>query len=169
MAKKNAAAKAVTQWQNKEWDDFQNKYTHPINDRLAELNSTKLVDSARATAINRAPIQAAVQKRRIGRYDVNIGPEQKASAERLNALNTQQNRVNSVNQARFAQTDLNDANALSLSNMGNQIKNQGMNQISQAAGLQVNRNAANDANAAANKAQRNSMIMSGAMMAAMMM
>jgi hypothetical protein len=159
MAKSKATGgPALGQAAKKEWGSFIEQYDPALQDQLKNLNSTELITDARADATNVSQRTLEANQRMMQRRGISLARPVAMAQERRAKLDQGLISTNAANQARVAQTDQNDATALSLANTAGAVNNLGFANLSAAAEMQ-NTRVTNNANAkAADKASRDAKI-----------
>ena len=127
-----------------------NKYIAPvIDDRIRELDSTEIVDRAKAESATAFDNVEADTTRQMSRYGVQMTPAQLASFRRRVNLGDSLNRVKSVSDARISQSERQTALAADLANKGQGLSNIGTQGLVNAANRDAQRKIAGDQSDAA--------------------
>jgi hypothetical protein len=121
-------------------------------------NDTSLIDDARVNATNAQGLMSGVADRNASRYGVNLTPAQRQEQTRGLARANNLGLSQSVNDARIAQKDSNQAAIGDLINIGQGVNRSSLSQMQGAAQNATQRKNAYDSAKAASKAQTYSTI-----------
>lgn len=140
----------------------------PINQQMIQsVDSTGMVDSAKANANSGFDEAKARESRMAERYGINYTQIQQDEINRRNSAARSLNYDDMVNRSRLAQYDRNTNVMTDMIGVGRGIDNSANQQLSQAANLQTQRENNNAQIAAQNSAAKTQMAGSMAMMAMM--
>ena len=145
----------------KEYLDFVNDYGKFEEDqiKLAQTD-TSLIDQARTDVDNASALTAGVQQRNLQRYGGELTAAQKQQMERGLQLGNTLGAVQSMNDARLAQKDLNKSRLSELVNIGQGVGRTALDALGTSAANEVQRKNAYQQAKAASKAQTYSTIAS---------
>ena len=151
-----------------EYNDYVSNYRDFEEQMIEESqNDTSLIDSARENAATASGLSQGIADRNAQRYGAALTPAQKQQQsrqlERSNTLGT----VQSINDARIAQKDLNQGKLADLINIGQGVNRSSLSQMGSAAANATQRKNAYDSAKAASKAQTYSTVGSLGAMAIM--
>lgn len=151
--------KAFAEITRNEYIDYVENY-QPFEEELLERaqNDTSLIDDARTNAENAQGLMAGIANRNAERYGVNLTPVQRQQQERGLARANNLGLAQSVNDARIAQKELNQAAIGDLINIGQGVNRSSLSQMQGAAQSATQRKNAYDQAKAASKAQTYSTI-----------
>jgi len=121
-------------------------------------NDTSLIDQARENSTNAQGLMSGIADRNAGRYGVNLTPAQRQEQTRGLARANNLGQAQSVNDARIAQKELNQAAIGDLINIGQGVNRSSLGQMQSAAQNATQRKNAYDQAKAASKAQTYSTI-----------
>jgi hypothetical protein len=121
-------------------------------------NDTSLIDQARENSTNAQGLMSGIADRNAGRYGVNLTPAQRQEQTRGLARANNLGQAQSVNDARIAQKELNQAAIGDLINIGQGVNRSSLGQMQSAAQNATQRKNAYDQDKAASKAQTYSTI-----------
>ena len=121
-------------------------------------NDTSLIDQARENSTNAQGLMSGIADRNAGRYGVNLTPAQRQEQTRGLARANNLGQSQSVNDARIAQKELNQAAIGDLINIGQGVNRSSLGQMQSAAQNATQRKNAYDQAKAASKAQTYSTI-----------
>ena len=139
--------------------DYVKNYRNFEEDLLNRAqNDTSLIDDARVNAENAQGLMAGVADRNAARYGVNLTPAQRQQQERGLARANNLGLAQSVNDARIAQKEANQAAIGDLINIGQGVNRSSLSQMQGAAQSATQRKNAYDQARAASKAQTYSTI-----------
>jgi hypothetical protein len=116
-------------------------------------NDTSLIDDARVNAAGAQGLMSGVADRNASRYGVSLTPAQQQQQSRGLARANSLGQTQSVNDARIAQKDLNQAAIGDLINIGQGVNRSSLSQMQGAANSATQRKNAYDSAKAASKAQ----------------
>jgi hypothetical protein len=116
-------------------------------------NDTSLIDDARVNAAGAQGLMSGVADRNASRYGVSLTPAQQQQQSRGLARANSLGQTQSVNDARIAQKDLNQAALGDLINIGQGVNRSSLSQMQGAANSATQRKNAYDSAKAASKAQ----------------
>lgn len=151
--------KAFAEITRNEYMDYVENY-QPFEQELLERaqNDTSLIDDARTNAENAQGLMAGIANRNAERYGVNLTPVQRQQQERGLARANNLGLAQSVNDARIAQKELNQAAIGDLINIGQGVNRSSLSQMQGVAQSATQRKNAYDQAKAASKAQTYSTI-----------
>lgn len=151
--------KAYAEITRNEYIDYVNNY-RDFEEELLERaqNDTSLIDDARTNAENAQGLMAGIADRNAARYGVNLTPAQRQQQERGLARANNLGLAQSVNDARIAQKELNQAAIGDLINIGQGVNRSSLTQMQGVAQSATQRKNAYDQAKAASKAQTYSTI-----------
>lgn len=152
-----------------EQQQFYDEAYRPLaREMIADVNSTAIVDAAKAGvdgySAERTAQRGARQRARLG---VTGTPSEQALSEYQASLGATTTADGAINQARVQQKERNDALRSDLLNISRGIQTSAINSATNAASTEANRNAANENASAQNKAARNQAMGTMASMALM--
>lgn len=151
--------KVYAQITRDDYMDYVKNYRQFEEDLLERAqNDTSLIDDARENAKNAQGLMAGVAQRNAGRYGVNLTPAQLQEQQRGLARANSLGQAQSINDARIAQKELNQAAIGDLINIGQGVNRSSLNQMQGAAQSATQRKNAYDQAKAASKAQTYSTI-----------
>ena len=151
-----------------EYNDYVGEYRDFENKMIEEAQTdTSLIDYARENSGIASGLAQGISDRNASRYGGTLTPaqiqQQSAMLQRGNTLGG----IQSVNDARVAQSELNQSKLADLINIGQGVNRSSLNQMSSAAGNATQRKNAYDSAKAASKAQTMSTVGSLGAMAIM--
>lgn len=139
--------------------DYVKNYREFEEDLLERAqNDTSLIDQARENSTNAQGLMSGIADRNADRYGVNLTPAQRQEQTRGLARANNLGQAQSVNDARIAQKELNQAAIGDLINIGQGVNRSSLGQMQSAAQNATQRKNAYDQAKAASKAQTYSTI-----------
>jgi hypothetical protein len=151
-----------------EYLDYVNEYRDFEEQMINEATTdTSLIDSSRENAAIASGLAQGVSDRNAERYGGTLTPAQKQAQERALARGNTLGAIQSVNDARIAQSELNQGKLADLINIGQGVNRSSLSQMGSAAGNATQRKNAYDSAKAASKAQTMSTVGSLGAMAIM--
>jgi len=151
--------KAYAEITRNDYIDYVKNYRQFEEDLLDRAqNDTSLIDDARANAAEAQGLMAGVADRNAARYGVNLTPAQRQQQERGLARANNLGLAQSVNDARIAQKEANQAALGDLINIGQGVNRSSLSQMQGVAQSATQRKNAYDQAKAASKAQTYSTI-----------
>lgn len=146
--------KAYAELTRKEYLDFVNNYGKFEEDqiKLAQTD-TSLIDQARTDVDNASALTAGVQQRNLERYGGELTAVQNQQMQRSLQRGNTLGAVQSMNDARLAQKDLNKSRLSELVNIGQGVGRTAMDALGTSAANEVSRKNAYQQAKAASKAQ----------------
>lgn len=146
--------KAYASITRNDYMDYVSQYRGFEEDLLDRAqNDTSLIDDARVNATEAQGLMAGVADRNANRYGVSLTPAQQQEQSRGLARANNLGATQSVNDARIAQKDLNQAAIGDLINIGQGVNRSSLGQMQGAAQSATQRKNAYDSAKAASKAQ----------------
>jgi len=151
-----------------EYLDYVTNYRDFEEQMIQEAQTdTSLIDSARENAGIASGLAQGISDRNASRYGGTLTPAQRQQQEKMLQRGNTLGAIQSVNDARVAQSELNQSKLADLINIGQGVNRSSLNQMGSAAGNATQRKNAYDSAKAASKAQTMSTVGSLGAMAIM--
>lgn len=146
------AERAVAGEYRRDFDDFVANVMPLVNQQISSLDDNSMVTQAIDDNRQNAQMSADIQKRNASRVGLGYSsPAQKQALNRQRKRNLAANMAGNENNARLAQKDRNENVALGLATMGNNYRQQGLDDMMNAVGIGSNRAQSNAQSASASK------------------
>lgn len=141
-----------------QWQHYLTQFDPLERQLVGEVNSRDLVDSTRAGLDRQHQVGGDSIRRNIERFGLNLNGAQRAQLTRQHEMGNAVNNTYAMSNAFINQRDRNMALGGDLMQLGRGVAGQGISGMSDAAGMQSQRDSANAQAKAQSSAQRNSMI-----------
>ncbi len=147
------AEKMVANEYRKDIDDFVSNVMPLVQQQIGSLDDNSIVRSAIRDTQGNAEMAEGMQKRNTARYGLGMSPAQRKALAKQRKQDAAANTAGAQNNARLVQKDRNENVALGLASMGNNYRQQGMDDMMNAVGIGSNRAMANAQSASAARQQ----------------
>ena len=160
--------KAYAQITRQEYNDYISNYRDFEEQMITESQTdTSLIDSARENSGIASGLSQGISDRNASRYGGTLTPAQQQQQSKMLQRGNTLGGIQSVNDARVSQNELNQSKLADLINIGQGVNRSSLTQMGSAAGNAVQRKNAYDSAKAASKAQTMSTVGSLGAMAIM--